>query len=739
MRFTKERLYSLLPAIYRTHDAKLGSPLEALIGIIAEEVEVIENDIGNLYANWFIETCDEWAIPYIGDLVGAQIPFSSKKKTASSSSSSTSSSSNLNDIINDNGISHRPWVANTLGYRRRKGTVAVLEQLASDVTGWKAKIVEFFRLTNTTHNLNRHPSQNNSNLDLRGSSSLNQILTPFDSVSHLMDVRAIGQGGGYHNVSNVGIFLWRIQPYPILYSPAFDHLEGRYSFNQLGIDAPLFNHPVTESDFSHLVEEPNLPIIITRSTLRNNIEEYYGKERSVFIEVDGAPLNINEIIVEDLGNWQRPPHGKSAAIDPLLGRITFPLDRIPQSVKVKYYYGFSADIGGGLYEREERAYHTSDVSATSSASTLNMKIYKISKLFTGPEISDSISGTISRWSSDNRPSAIFELIDSEFYEEDSIHLALPSNCKLVIRSANRQRPVLRAPFKKHEQSMSNLHALIEIVGEKGSAMTLDGLLIDKSLRLEIKSGELKELLIRHCTMVPATDPSIKVDDKANELNVTINHSICGNIESTRSEARFTISNSIIDGNPVVFGESEQVKSIIGTSGMNTDKAEAARKAITIRCYGLDLENSTIFGKVNVELINATNTIFTEKMTAKRRQWGCIRYSYIPSDSEAPRCFECQPERNETKDGRSIFGPFIFPRFTSDRYGDPAYGQLHKNIDARIFEGADNRSEMGAFNNLYQPQRINNIKSALEEYLRFGIEAGIILIDLSEQNYEGRYY
>jgi hypothetical protein len=73
------------------------------------------------------------------------------------------------------------------------------------------------------------------------------------------------------------------------------------------------------------------------------------------------------------------------------------------------------------------------------------------------------------------------------------------------------------------------------------------------------------------------------------------------------------------------------------------------------------------------------------------------------------------------------------------YGDPAYGQLHKSVDVKIFEGADNESEMGVFNNLYQPQRIKNFKSALDEYLRFGMEAGPILIDLGRQNYEGRYH
>jgi hypothetical protein len=61
------------------------------------------------------------------------------------------------------------------------------------------------------------------------------------------------------------------------------------------------------------------------------------------------------------------------------------------------------------------------------------------------------------------------------------------------------------------------------------------------------------------------------------------------------------------------------------------------------------------------------------------------------------------------------------------YGDPGYAQLHSRIDASIFEGADNGAEMGAFNHLLQPQRLKDLKHALDEYLRFGLEAGVFMV------------
>jgi|SRR5215212_1497028 len=96
--YTKEKIYELLPAIYRQHDAKLGRPLEQLLSIIADQVKVIEQDIASLNDNWFIETCDEWVTAYIADLVGA---------TSLSASKDSSKSANT--------VSQRAYIANTIG------------------------------------------------------------------------------------------------------------------------------------------------------------------------------------------------------------------------------------------------------------------------------------------------------------------------------------------------------------------------------------------------------------------------------------------------------------------------------------------------------------------------------------------------------------------------------------------------------------------------------------------------
>src|SRR5213594_1457675 len=124
-----DRLYNLLPVIYRLRDAERGYPLQALLGVIAEQVNLVEADITQLYENWFIETCQDWVVPYIGDLIGYE-PVHAAGETPAGGSTGAEALSRI--------LIPRRDVANTIRYRRRKGARALLELLANDVAGWPA-------------------------------------------------------------------------------------------------------------------------------------------------------------------------------------------------------------------------------------------------------------------------------------------------------------------------------------------------------------------------------------------------------------------------------------------------------------------------------------------------------------------------------------------------------------------------------------------------------------------------
>ena len=70
----KVDLYEVLPALYRLEDVERGYPLRALLELIGEQADIIKGDMDALWDDYFIETCADWVVPYIGDLV-ANLPL----------------------------------------------------------------------------------------------------------------------------------------------------------------------------------------------------------------------------------------------------------------------------------------------------------------------------------------------------------------------------------------------------------------------------------------------------------------------------------------------------------------------------------------------------------------------------------------------------------------------------------------------------------------------------------------
>ena len=65
-------LFQRLPEIYRIKDAEQQPPdqLRAYLELVEDAFGAIHENIESLYHDLFIETCDDWVIPYIGDLLG---------------------------------------------------------------------------------------------------------------------------------------------------------------------------------------------------------------------------------------------------------------------------------------------------------------------------------------------------------------------------------------------------------------------------------------------------------------------------------------------------------------------------------------------------------------------------------------------------------------------------------------------------------------------------------------------
>ncbi len=755
-----DRLYELLPVIYRQRDAEQGLQLQALLRVIAEQVKVVEDDISQLYENWFIETCQDWVVPYIGDLVGYQVVHEAGEP---------GDVTTVEGELRNNILIPRRDVANTIHHRRRKGTLSLLEQLAKDVAGWPAHAVEFYRLLGWFQNINSLHLKRGRTVDLRDGDALDRIDGPFDELAHTVDVRRIvsHRSIGRYNIPSVGLFVWRLKVYSVTKTRARHKREegqGAFTFSILGNDSPLYAKQEPKAETQLTSGELNFPTAIQRRSFERDVKraqdlkmpvsDYYGEEKSLFIwtgrlqnaqqpgsyqqehtqptQVVWEPVTLDRIAAADLTDWQYQPEGEKVAVDPVLGRFAFAPNHVPKGgLRVLYHYAFSADIGGGEYNRP-------------LFQPTTYKLFQVSKKEGDINSIEDALEEWEKWKAANPPpdpdnpkprNAIIEITDSGVYTEEQLSISLGKNESLQIRAANRKRPVI--DLTEREPDRTGALGVQGITGAAGSRLILDGLLIF-GWGIDI-TGPLAEVTIRHCTLVPGWDlehdcepkradqPSLTLTNT--DACVTIEHSILGSIEVNEDEVRqepiaIKISDSILD------------------AANNEEALSTSARPKRVAHAKLTILRTTVPGKILVHAIElAENSIFTGLVRVARSQIGCMRFCYVPDGSRTPRRYNCQPDlvkqavdRDDTipdtekASEKQRESDRVEPVFNSARYGTPAYCQLADNCAEEIRRGADDESEMGVFHDLFQPQRAANLRARLDEYTPAGMEAGIIYVN-----------
>ena len=702
---TLDRLYELLPVVHRMRDAEQGEPLRALLRVIAGQVNVVEADIAGLYENWFIETCQDWVVPYIGALVGYE-PAVDPGLAADSRTPSGRERARV--------IFPRTDVANTVRSRRRKGTLALLELLSNDAAGWPARAVEFFKLLAWTQNVSYLHLRRARTLDVRNGDALDLLDTPFDTIAHSVNVRRIASHHkpGFHNIPSVGVFVWRLKSYSVTNTPAYCAEEegpNCFTFSVLGNDAPLVTNPKPEADPTSIAGELNLPVRIRPRALRQNPGAYI--ENSFSIRAPGwlRPGHPMKVIAANLSDWSAyRPRRHSVAVDPVLGRILFPPDHPPKDgVVVSYHYGFSADMGGGEYRR-----------------TLSEPLGAVILRVGSSAAFKTIQSALDAWKKQAPKDAVIEIAESGVYVEP-IAIDLPEGASLQLRAASGVRPVIRLIDWQTSKPDSLL-----INGAANSRMTLDGLLITG--RAVRATGALAHLTIRHCTLVPGrgidcdceptrpAEPGLEIFSAT--VAVHIEHSIVGSIQvNIPAPDDVTPPAAVEDADlarcrgyhtdPLRFDVSD---SILDATSPDREAIGAPGCAVAHIC--LRIYRTTVFGRIQAHAIElGEDCIFDGQVFVARRQIGCLRFCYVAPGSRTPRRFKCQP------DG----GNGVEPLFNSKRYGHPTYAQLSPDCPEEISAGASDQSEMGAFHDLYQPQRTALLRARLDDAVPAGMEAGII--------------
>jgi hypothetical protein len=253
-----QRLYSRVPDHYRVFDAERGQPLLALLRVIGAQAANLRQDLDDLWDDFFIETCDDWAVPYLGALTGTKL------------------------LAQDIGQSNRLDVWNTVIWRRSKGTPAMLRALAQAITEWPADFAEFFQTLGWSQNMNHRRIDHPLHPDLRDQYALSLLGRAADPVAHAAEFKpsrpldqtrvmrhslGIGIAGwgtpGRYQIKNLGFFVRRMQTFPVKGATPAAAPPGApvpsgaacFTFDPLFRNIPLFveqsREPLTRAAFDH--------------------------------------------------------------------------------------------------------------------------------------------------------------------------------------------------------------------------------------------------------------------------------------------------------------------------------------------------------------------------------------------------------------------------------------------------------------------------------------------------------
>jgi hypothetical protein len=740
-----DRLFELLPRIIRVKDAEQHYPLRDLLRVIGEQVDRAENEIHRMYDNLFIETCDPWVVPYIGDLVGFR-PLLGQTEAADS----------CDDHADGRFVVPRRLVADTLALRRRKGTLSVLNDLVTAVTCWVATVEEVEHATEVRAHIWRLKSW-----------SLTRIRPVYvPRRTNCFTFSVLGNDAQVFVRAEDGI------PTPVGIAVLATDKERIYGPNK---SLCLFEngHPIaTERIEAHDLAtwSPELfgtTVAIDPERGRVMFPERYRLRRVTATYHHGFAAAI--------GGGEYPRDAGGDTIGASLFRAGHLIDG-GAALQASLAGGspFAAylrdlldpallettDADDGMRERRlcaelNRIMQAHNLSEGPIDAAIDLDVETIDLMNLAPQgprrirlnrllleamLPDAINRAFARvcvGANDKRTQIIMSAVhDLQSHEHPPIHLVVeltdsglyveplvvdvPPGHTFELRAADGCRPTIVLA----EQS-ADIDDMVITCG-RGSRVILDGLMVSRhAIRIV---GNPIEVAVRHCTLVPGwevdedcapccgEEPSliltdIPVYENSDALSqdqcvpewlvatrLLVDRSIIGTIIVQRDEvdaepARLDVCRSIVDATRV-------------------DDFAIAAPNFRFAHIVLSVVASTVVGRVRAHAIElGENSLFVGVVEAARRQIGCLRYSYVTTDSRTPHRHACQPT-----DETPVEPTFMDPEL---RYGRPNYCRLADDCSVQIREGADDESEMGVYHELHIPQRTADLLLSLQDYVPLG--------------------
>jgi len=205
---TRPAVAEWLPPAVRDAPA-VGEPrlLDALLDAVERQRRLLEQDIGQVWDDLFIESCADWAVPYIGSLLG---------------------------LPEDAG---RLEVAYAVALRRRKGTPAALEDFGEVLTDWTVRVLEGWQITVWAQRLRHPPPPRVASFSLSDGSRF-RVGTPFERGR-----RSVTPSGPWSpRAATAVVWPWQVRTFLAVETAPLPE-ASRFSLHPLKTEAPPYLQP----------------------------------------------------------------------------------------------------------------------------------------------------------------------------------------------------------------------------------------------------------------------------------------------------------------------------------------------------------------------------------------------------------------------------------------------------------------------------------------------------------------
>jgi hypothetical protein len=776
---TRVPLNERLPEIYRIRDAEQTPPgqLAALLAAVEGAFGALHENIEALYQDLFIDTCDDWVVPYLADLLGTS-------------------------HLKGDPRTLRADVADTIALRRRKGTLGAIERLAADLTGWPCRAVELFPGLAWSQHLNhqrpdaggappygggattRFTVPRGGTVPLRDPAMLSLLSTPFDPFAHTADVKRADDGAVHYNLPNLAVYLWRLTAFRIPFArplaKGFRNLgrpasrgDARFAlrFDIDPLDRPvrLFNTyrgpSVSAAGAVRCLTDPDAvpgPILearLTSGSEAGNPAAYVTVDR---YDADATPptgLDLGDTGLQlylpddpvldaewtfrgdNLCAWEqglrRPLGEHEIVVDPDIGRLLIGVatgaqlralmkrerrGRFSTRLYLGYTYGAAGAVGAHPVSRD---------SAPAQIDGQAAELRVVSAL-EGVTLQDALAGLDTAV----QP-VVVEIRDSLVHDLDLVALpgrqtelgvtAMRLARSLVIRAASGQRPVVRLasplafrPTDPGDPGVASLSVRLE-----GLFVTRGGALADSEPL--VARAALARLEIAGCTLDPgghrlrdggraAIMPSLRLGNGYG-------------FEVAAEEDAFAVTPDLLVQRsvtgPLLVDEGYRLTLTDAILDAGKAAGEPAGDDYALAAAtdpddrwgaGLDIRGATLLGRVRTARASGYGGLFVQRLEVWDHQSGCLKYCWFSGDGDR------LPPNHACVDGgeaRLVF--------TSIRHGDPGYAQLAAGTDFRVRERGPGDDAMGAFGFLLDAHRRGNLEIRLREHMPVGVRPLILAV------------